>query len=293
MRISIALPAWGYEYVQRFLGHVLDSHVDALANYDGDVRYLLYSDDPDRVGAEIARRTGRPIEQRPLKRFNSHYSMLLRCHADALAHARGDIVVLTNADILLSAEAFAAIQARIGAGFKVVMCCGTRTDPKEAPPRPASGPALCEWAVKNMHQITKDLIWGEGCTTTPSFMYFRSGDSVVMRAFHLHPIGVLADREFQVEKSIDWNLGNNVGRDEIHVVTDPAEMAMAEISAPSKEFARLAQRYRMRDVLAWSVKATNDLHWWLLQHSIRLTGTVDCGDAGMILELMRRRDGNR
>ena len=288
MRFTIALPVWGEEFVERFRGMPLNSHVDALAGFDGDVRYLLYTDQ-ERLAAEIEIRTHRPVECRPLKFFRGHYSMLLRCHQDALAYANGDALVLLNGDNLVSVEAFEAIWARIRDGKKLVMCCGTRTDPKEDAPRAASSRDLLAWTLRNPHQITRDLIWCDGRSAHPSLLYFRRGESMVVRGFHLHPIAIVVDQEFQVDKSIDWNLGERIERDDIHVVCDPDEMALAEISPASKVMPRQEARYSLTDVASWARTKTTDFHWWLLEHPIRLAGDEDCGDDEAVAELMRRR----
>lgn len=292
MRFSVALPVWGDEFVERFRGAPLDSHVDALEGFDGDVRYLLYTD-REHLAAEIELRTRRPVECRPLKHFRGHYSMLLRCHQDALAYAVGDVVVPLNGDNVVSVEAFRAIRARILDGKRLVMCCSTRTNPQENVPRPASSRDLLSWVLQNPHQITSDLVWRKGKASHPSLLYFCRGDSCVVRGFHLHPIAVVVDRAFEVHKSIDWNLGERIDRDDVHVVVDPDEMALAEISSPAKEMPRQVVKYSLFDVVEWARRLTTDFHWWLLEHPIRLAGAEDCGDATVVAEMKRLRHGPR
>lgn len=285
MRMSIALAAWGRDFVERFLEMPFASHVAALAAFDGDVRYLLYTDD-DSLAGEITRATGRPVECRPLKRFKGCYSMLLHAHQDALMHAQGDVVIPLNADNVVSAETFTAIRRRTDEGRKLVMCASTRTDPRSSAPRASAD--LLRWSVENMHPITRELIWGEGRSAHPSLLYFRRGESMVVRGFHLHPIAVVANQVFRVEKSIDWNLGDLLPRSEIHVVCDPHELALAEISPPSKSMPTQRWRYSMHDVLNWSTGMVRPFHWWLASHSIRLCGDTDCGDSAVFQELSER-----
>lgn len=283
--MSIALAVWGREFVERFLEMPLASHVAALAAFGGDVRYLLYTDD-DSLAGEITRATGRVVERRPLKRFKGYYSMLLNAHQDALLLARGDVVIPLNADNVVSVETFTAIRRRIDEGRKLVMCASTRTDPRSYAPRASAD--LLRWSAQNMHPITRELIWGEGRSAHPSLLYFRRGESMVVRGFHLHPIAVVADQAFKIEKSIDWNLGDILPRSEIHVVCDPHELALAEISPPSKSMPTQRFRYSMQDVLMWATGMARPMHWWFASHSIRICGDADCGDAEVFRELSER-----
>lgn len=114
---------------------------------------------------------------------------------------------------------------------------------------------------------------------------------MVVRGFHLHPIAIIASGDMAVEKSIDWNLGERVLRKDTHVVCDPNELALAEISPSTKSMPRQQWRFSSNDVVAWSRKYATDFHWWLLSHQIRLAGTADCGDTEEIEELMGRRNG--
>jgi hypothetical protein len=203
----------------------------------------------------------------------------------------GERIVLTNADILYSREAFSAAEQRIQQGKKLIVITGTRSRSAllfHPYPVGLDSPALLDWALERMHPITRDCFWGTGRTNTPSIVLFRNGGNVCARSFHMNPLAVVKDRD------LDWNNTNDVGlpelfhADEIHVVTDRNEAAMAELSPDSRTIPTVQGAMNLTSLSSWA-RHTAPIHRWLFQHRCTLQGaSVDCGDAAVADEILAR-----
>ncbi len=291
MRFLISVPAWG-RCVETFLGPVLDSHADALASFGHEVRYLIHTDDAERIRQAIESKTGRRAECRPAQRqaFRTDHDTLRACHRDAIASAAdGDIVVLLCADILISVETFSAIERRMSAGKRAIVCCGTRTLPAEWPKRGIASAELLSWAMRNMHPITKSCIYGTGMSSAPWAIYFKRERSTVLRGFHLHPLAIVKSADSKFEKSVDWNLAACFPPEEIHIVTDKDELAMAEISPADRAWKYLPAPFGVDEITKWTRKHTMQFHWWQFSHRIVIEGDdMDCGDSALEQALLQQ-----
>src|ERR1700685_853744 len=294
-RMVIAVPAWG-DYVKVFLGPVLRSHRAAIAELQRetggtvDIRYVVMTDAPEAVSRALG---GYPLTLVPLPTSSGLvFQTLCDGHREAIEAAReGDRVVLLNADIMVSTGAFAAIERAFRRGKKAVVCGGTRTllRPWHRYPPPPSGRALAWWAYQHAHPITKLMFWGTGTTGYPCTVYFRKGDNVVLRGFHIHPIAIVKDRDLPFSGSIDLNLMDNYRFEETHLVTDSAELAIAEISAEWKKHDDSGRPFDVATITEWAIRGARSSHWWNFRHRIIIAGdaTADAGDTAVAEEVLR------
>lgn len=294
-RMIVTVPAWN-SYVRTFLGPVMRSHRAALAELQRrygktvEVRYVVATDQPE----DVARAMGdldltlAPVPNEPKFLFRT----LCEGHARGIESARdGDRVVLLNADIIISTETFASIERRFRQGKKAVVCGGTRAVVPwwaSYPQHPLPARKLARWAIEHPHPITRMLFWGTGTTTHPSVLYFRKGKDVVLRGFHIHPIAVLKDRPLPFWGSIDLNLAECYRYDEIHVVTDVDELAIAEISHPKKTHHQWDRVLDVPQVVAWAIRGAREMHWWNFRHRVIIAGAgADAGDSAVADEILR------
>ena len=295
-RMVIVVPAWG-AYVKTFLGPVIRTHLAAIEQLrEGtantiEVRYVVVTDQQAAVARALEHfdLTLAPINgEVPHNRI---FNMLCEGHARGIDVAReGDRIVFLNADIMISREALLAVEKRFRKGKKAVVCGGTRTvlGPMTSAPGPLPARHLAKWAIEHPHMITKNFMWGSGTTTHPSILYFRNGPNIVLRGFHIHPLALVKDRKLVFTGSVDLNLLEAYRFEEIHVVTDVDELAIAEISAKGKGHYQSDRVLDVSQVLAWAMRGTSPMHWWNFRHRIIIAGDgVEAGDSEVADQVLR------
>jgi len=286
MKILIISPAWGPLCVGLFTGPVLDSHAAALEGLDADVRYICHTDDPARVHDAVKAKTGRQVMTMSVPPSKG-YARFSDANAQALRLAQnGEVVFFLNADIIVSREVFRAVINRIESGKRAVICAGTRTLPKSPPPIGVSASDLHAWTLDNAHPITVSNYHKTGNSRLPYVVYFRNGDAVCMRGFHLHPLAIVMDRDLGFSSTPDWDIASNYTLDEIHVVTRADELALAEISEPGKKLPMGDKPFTADDVIAWTSRRTIGFHWWLFSHRIQLRGDGVFDDEAFVSECL-------
>ena len=294
-RMVITVPAWG-DYVRTFLGPVIRSHRAGIEHMQRELRgtievhYVVMTDQPAAVARALSDfpLTLRPIKTPPREQI---FKVLCDGHAVGVEVAReGDRIVFLNADIMVSVEAFLAVEKRFRKGKKAVVCGGTRTQlgtfTRAAPPLAAR--RLARWAIQHPHRITKNFVWGSGTTTHPSIVYFREGENVVLRGFHIHPLAVVKDRQLPFVGSVDLNIVDAYKFGEIHVVTDVDELAIAEISEKGKGHYQSDRVLDVQQVVSWAMRGATPMHWWNFRHRIIIAGEgVGVKDSEVADEVLR------
>ena len=292
----IAVPCWGAAYRRLFLGPVLRSHRAALEALEAEyrdtvsVRYVVQTDAPVAVakalgGIELT------LVPSPSSVVNPMRAMA-GAHAHAIETARpNERVILLNADMMVSTETFVAVERQFRAGKRAVVASGTRTVLPRllGAPGPLGARALHAWSMRNAHPITKSCYWGTGRCHLPWGVYFTENGSTVLRAFHLHPLAVLADRKLPFAGTIDLDLIDNYAHDEIHIVTDADELALAEISARGKVLGDNPWPIDVGQILGWALRGARPMHWWNFRHRIAVTGDPEAvkDDATVADEVLR------
>lgn len=278
--IIVAVPAWGRHYTKTFLGPVLRTHRAALAalrdEYSGTVhvRYVVQTDEPVAVSRALGDLELTLVPPPSVQKARNPMRAMATAHAHAIESARtNERVILLNADIMVSTEAFVAIERQFRQGKKAIVTCGTRTLPGMfGPPGPLPARELLAWSMRRPHPITTSCFWGTGYCHLPWGVYFREGNSIVLRAFHLHPFAVVKDRPLKFDGTIDMDLMDNYQHDEIHVVTDPDEMAMVEMSPKTKILGDNPWKIDVGQILAWALRGARPMHWWNFTHRICVQG---------------------
>jgi hypothetical protein len=231
----------------------------------------------------------------------SKYHALGACHQAAISRSDpGDRIAIINADHCASVELFEACERRFATGKQLIMAAGTRTLAEKRPPIGARSRDLLAWAWANRHPTITDAIWGTGHSPSLACIHFVEGDTeVVTRAFHLHPVAFVRRAGLKFAGiTIDDGLVDSFSRDQIHVVTDADELALAECSPSDYFFASRETTISLSAIARWAGKLkgpnhprASAAHRWLFEHRIVIKGggkelgdTVVCN---AVLEMLR------
>lgn len=279
----VSIPAWGPMHVAKLLAHTLPSVRFALRVAGVKARILIHTDQ----GAHIVQAAnGEDIDVAPVPGQGDLYQRFGDCHRDAIARAaEGDRVALLCADMAVSRELFSACEARFGDGKRAVVAAATRTLANEPPPIGASSYELLAWTMRWPHPMVRACFWGER-SQTPWAVYFRNGDHITLRGFHLHPVAVVKDRALPFHGTLDIDLLDNYGRHEIHVVTSPDELSLAERSPPDRPFREMRFPMTAASIAEWASTRATPLHWWLSTHRIIVAGAGETDDQVVWDEVM-------
>lgn len=283
----VAIPMWGNRYISLFIKYAAPALLRALRDFDEPVRFVIHTDDPMRASKALPRQM---MEMRRIPKKPT-YVTLQQSHAEAISVARpGEAVMLLNADLVVSENMFRKCALHLDEGKRAVVVLGIRTDvTREQPPVGADPRDLLNWAWRNRHQIIKDLEWETGTSMLPTNLFFSKDNSVVARGFHLHPVVIAKENDISFISTIDGDLLEHFPRDTIHVVTDPDDVSMIEISPRNRRFpVRAGRRLSPATVAASMRERASELHRWLFTHRIVVCGEeVDCGDNDIVYQTLK------
>lgn len=246
--LSIAIPAWGAEYVALAVRYTVPAILASLRESEfRDVSFRIWTDDRSAFAAALdgfpvdfrpaPARLARPAQRQRLrdKQWMATWGAFMQAHRDAIELTPpGAIVALFNADIVCSRETFAVVGRALApdSGKKTVVSVGIRTlIDGNVPPVGVDAQTLNRWIWQHPHPITQECIWGRGGSKHPTLIFFQDGDSVAMHGFHLTPMFIVREpRALQFNGTIDDDLLKHYADDDIHYVRDAA-CAFAELSA--------------------------------------------------------------
>lgn len=272
MSYLISVPVWSPGYLQTFAESAYPSIRAAVQNFDEPVKFLIHTDNPDFIRNLI---TEFPLEVRQIV-GGATYVTLQESHSDAInAAAMGDRVILLNADIVVSRNLLTGVKKYLDQGKNAVVTTGIRTRKgDEKPPIGASSEDLLEWAWSHKHQIIEDLVWGRGESMLPTNVFFERGGTVILHAFHLHPVAIVKpmDGNMPFISTIDGDLLDRFDRGTIHIVTDPADLSMCEISDPGKRFPIRGEPMNAGHIAGCMIGRASELHKWQFTHRIIVRG---------------------
>jgi hypothetical protein len=296
-RWVLIVPAWGDRCVGCFINHGLPAIRAAMTRAKLPVTFQIYTDQQQVLTDALKGLDYRFYPNKlPLADFGDH-RMLGLIHGQAMRNAKvGTVLAILNADHVPSIEAFEAVEKRLAQGKRLVMCAGLRTTSENGPPIGETSRALLQWEWEHPHIQTANCIWGAGRSDQPSLLIFVNGKNVVAHAFHLHPFAVAIDgRDLSFEGvTIDDDIALKFKREEVHIVTDADEMALAEMSPPEPERWRLLPNPLMiKHVARWGRKRfasgrpiVNPMHKWFFEHGIRIVGYEDANEHERVAEIL-------
>jgi len=287
----ISVPVWDPRYVRVFLDSALPALLAAADRLREPVRFVVHTDAPEQIRGAFG---SRQLETREIGPHPT-YVALQRAHADAVRSAlAGERVVLLNADLVVSGNFLTRCAEHFDRGKRAVVLLGIRTVMgPERPPAGADPRELLSWAWTHRHQIIRDLEWPGGKSLLLTNLFFTDGQSVVARGFHLHPAAIIKHDEIKFQSTIDGDLLDYFPRESVHVVTDPDDCSMLEVSPAGRRFPVRASAdgplVPSRVAVCMRTRAS-PAHRWLVTHRIGVVGEArDCGDeavVGSVLDIM-------
>lgn len=283
----IAAPAWGNRCIYMFVHYALPALLEAADRVNGSIRFLVHTDRPELIEEKM---DGLDIDVRRMPVFMQKYTGLGHAHRQALDACRTDeAIMFMTADMIVSHETMSACEAQFAAGKKAVAVAGVRAIEGNDPPIGVEGPFLAAWGWKHRHPWINACTWGSGGTVIPSHMYFEKPDGVAMHGFHLHPIAVIKHPELNFVGTIDDDLLEKLAG-YIHVVTDPAEMCVIELSPIwAADFGAKRTPNNVNDIVAWAKSNTSPQHRLLFKHHINIIGRTQ--PSPVVEEILQRLEG--
>lgn len=277
----VSIPIWGERYVKIFAEHGLPALLAATERTKRNVRFLIHTDEESIsslrsvVGADVFNW---------LPSASQWWQRMTLAHQAALKTAKSDDCVMPlTADMVVSPEVFEACERRFAEGKRLVLCCGIRAVYNGSLPNRSSSRDLLEWAWEHRHALTTESMWPDGRSGNWTGIYFECDQNVVFRPRYPHPIGVMPfgkrDRFFP---TIDCNYSENFRHDEVHVVTNPDELAAIELSPREKALEFVDPTFSDR-VKSGSLQALNEMSGWIYDHRISIKGDAALvnNDAGI------------
>ena len=291
----IVVPAWGNRHVKLFRDYALPAIRKAAKGISGQWTLTVHTDQEKFIGDVIRGPHDHPsgINARIVRVAPgpSRYIDLGNIHRQMIKETpQGHAIAFINADMVASIEAFAAAEARFREGKRLIMCASPRTNMDTFHPYPgARARDLLTWAWWHRHAWISDCIYGEGATKTPSNIFFRQGENVVLHAFHLHPFAMLNGGESFSGFTIDVDLPDRFPRSQVHVVDDPDELAFAEMSPAVNPFGSTEQKLDANSIAHWAQHNTTAAHRWMFGQQIVIKGerraTAQCEAHDILLRM--------
>jgi len=289
----ISVPAWGSHYIALAKRYALPSIAAALKYTALPHRLVIHTDSPETFENFLH---GLNVEfRRPLE--YAGYAKYYTAHQDTVASSRkGELVCLLPGDCVVSREFFSACEVRFSQGYKAIATLGSRTLPVIPPPIGGTAGALIDWSLEHIHPMSYENIWMLGRTIIPSIIYFADEAGIVLHSFNHGIVAFAHDgRDVSFQFTHDHDLPKRFAPEEVHVVTDRDELALAECSGMAKAFPVQDVPFNVRDVVDWSKHNGVDKPWNL--HFFAQRFVLQGKDSGLshapvadILQQLEQRD---
>lgn len=294
-RWVVSIPVWGDEYFRIFEKVTMPALSAALGLTNPALEKLLIIHTDDRERALKAVGDAWSTQILPVPAGDGKFGSMSDAHREAVKLSREwDYLVFLTADLVMSPSTLASAEARFSNGKFCFTLMGMRVCYKgERPPWRKGGAELLRWGWQRRHPMTKECTWPDGRSADLWRMYFTNGSSVVCRLCLPHPLVIIVgSNPVQFKPTVDVSVVNNFTPDQIHLVTDPNEAALIELSPPDKEFIMaetMEDRLHGRSTISVpSVEPLiHSMHKYMLTHRIVVVGPPDdCGEDPLINRLL-------
>lgn len=288
----ISIPVWGESYLYTFTTYTVPALRAALEESQLPVRFMIHTDQPATVREALE---GFDVIVHPVI-GPAGYTTLQYSHRDAVNAAKaGEYVALLNADLIVSKNLFSSCETHLSNGRPAVVLAGIRTvmDYANNPPPIGMGSReLLEWAWEHRHQIIRDLEWDTGRSMLPTNLFFVQDDTVVLHGFHLHPVAIKKPHsgEMNFISTIDGDLLEHFDTEQIHLVSDPDDMSMLEISPPERRFPVRDRPFTAQLVAGAMMGRASMQHCLFFQQRLVVKGTNPdaCNEMPIVEDIVHR-----
>lgn len=258
-------------------------------------RYLVYTRPEDEASlwdAPAFRRLASivPVQVVPIREeITEPHRTMSDCHIDSVRRAdeADAAAVFLPPDCIWSDRSMVRLEEIARTGKSVVHMSGIRLDRDRFVPELANryseenlvlsmnSRELVSVALPHLHPITFTHFWNEydGGLFPANLIWTVSGEGLLLRCFHLHPLMVKSQVRFaKFESTIDDDLPlracPDASRD--YVVTDSDELLAFEMSGLSRVVGTVCAKGSVEGVAAWAEVGANQRHRKLIRHRIRL-----------------------
>ncbi len=284
----VSIPAWGEHYIEMMLRLALPALCDSAKKSSVD-KYLVVHTEPPEHARITAATHGFKLVWRSVPKSDSPWeARLSEAHREVMRMAGArDYVMLLTADTVLSPEVFVACEARFMQGTRMVGCCGLRVEDDGIPPIRSSSRAMLDWGWNHRHQLTRETTYPDGKCGNWTGVYFEDGDQVIFRPRYVHPIAAMSyGHGTNFCPTIDAGYIGNFHLAQVHVVTDPDEMAILKLSRPDKPLDFIDPPFSVR---VSDRKLLMEHHsFWLMQHKVIIRGDGNCYDQDILQKVVVR-----
>jgi hypothetical protein len=289
----ISVPVWGDRYLRIFEEATWPALKIALEELNKPHTVFVHTD-PDNNTRLQNLMAGHHTVFHQVVGPDRAFQSLTDAHSQVInGTPLGHKICLLTADLVLSKNTLASADARLSNGYtQAFAMMGMRACEEELPVAGLSGRELLSWAWDHRHPMTADSTWPDGKSYDVWRMYFQNGDEVACRLCLPHPTAFnKTGRSHYFFPTCDVNLLSNFVFNEIHLVTDPDEGAMIELSPKEKEYLLTESMQWRYDTGGPSLppfwKATNERHIWLFNQKIIIKGNGgDCGDTLVVRRIL-------
>jgi len=293
-RWLISVPVWGERCVNVFCATALPALENSILrlqkDHNIDAVLVVHTDEPNRI---ISGATQISIEPRPLPAGARDYDCMSQGHREVLSMmaCRQDRVALLTADLIISENGLSFCERRLQAGDKWLICCASiRVLEEGLIPSTSDNRALMKWAWDRRHPMTTEATWPNGRIGDMSRLCFTKAANVNTRVCLPHPLAVkVVSRPLKFTPTIDTNLMQNFHQGEIHVVNNPDDLVLFEMSPRDKDFGIGEKTMQQRFHEGTLGRVGNPLQRWVLNQRITVLGNGDdCGDAAITSAMLDR-----
>ena len=288
----IAIPVWGDRYLDILERATLPALRLALAKLGQSATLVVHTDQPERVTKAAE---GLTLKLYDVPGPDNAFESLSQAHRHVLQMAQAEQrVCLLTADLVMSSQMLFSCEELFKHGKSLVCCMGMRVDDAVMPPNTESGHELLAWGWEHRHPMTRESTWPNGRSYDVWRMYFEQGDEVACRLSLPHPIALVKKRNARIQfyPTIDVNVTHNFSPGVTHLIIEPHEGALIELSPQDKEFiyteSMLDRLEKGLPSCPAFVRFTNPRHRGFFQKQIIIKGSGgDCGDQRVMDRVMR------
>ncbi len=333
-RYLFLVPVWGRRYLELFLDVCLPLMLTKgnLGHFEGrsDAVFLILTTRADcklleahesflrlrsTVRTEILLIDGLVDFSSPHKAMSDAYVLGMNSR---FVQPSSTYYVFLTPDSFWSDGSFRRLEELAGERFNAVMVVGLRTSLQQmepylsarigmAPQNPAiPNRELVTQSLRALHPMAKAHDWlsGRFLNAWPSQVYWRLGrDLMFVRAFHMHPLMVLAPRKrVKVGTTIDGDFLTRLGYDarRYHVVTDSDEMVGIEMTDYNRSWGQELTPASIDSLVDFATYQLDDIHRSFFQHQIVFRGQREIQvpvevqeNMEAVLRIYRRRSSSR
>ena len=295
-------PVWGSNHISVFLSIGLPSLLAAgnLPDLATAIacRYRIYTRPQDRAQLQAAPAFCRLTELLPVEikeiteAIEVPHRTMSDCHIDTmtLADEERAAAVFIPPDCVWSSGSMMNLLSIAQSGKSVVHMSGIRLDRDAVVPELArcssddgqvlaiGARQLTEIGLKHLHPIAYSHFWNEhdGGLMPANLMWTVSGEGLLLRCFHLHPLMVRSQVPFaKFSSTIDDDLLLYACPDESrdHIVSDSDEILAFELSGLDRIVGVVCPKGSVEGAAGWAELGTNLRHRALIRQPIRVHST--------------------